>query len=70
VVVAAYTFVNSLVAPPTATHTRTSHGAISSPSRLQLTKHVGGVVIDKWLPAGPPMTPETGSRQAPRLVLS
>ncbi len=52
VAVALYTFVNSLVAPPTATHSRTEPSAIESPSTLQPTPHDGGVALDNWLPAG------------------
>jgi len=52
VVVALYTFVNSLVAPPTATHARTVRSAIGSTSTLQPTHHSRGVAVDKWLVAG------------------
>ena len=57
VVVALYTFVNSIVAPPTATHARTVRSAIGSPSTLQPTHHDSGVALDKWLPAGSLGTP-------------
>ncbi len=57
VVVALYTFVNSLVAPPTATHSRTVRSAIGSSSTLQPTHHDGRVELDRPVPAGTFRTP-------------
>ncbi len=47
VVVALYTLVNSLVAPPTAAHARTAPSTVGSPSALRPTFHDSGETLDR-----------------------
>jgi uncharacterized membrane protein YfcA len=58
VVVALYTFVNTLVAPPTATHARTTHSSIGSPGTRQTAHNDSGVALDMLFPAGSRGTPD------------
>jgi len=58
VVVALYTFVNTLVAPPTAGHALTARSAIGSPSTRQPAHHDRGVALERWFPAGSLETPD------------
>ena len=69
IVVALYTFVDSLVAPPTATHSRTAGAAIGSRSTPQPAHHGGGIALDRWLPAGTRGTPGGVTRRTSVLTI-
>ena len=71
-VVALYTFVDTLVAPPATTHARTVRNAIGTIATLQPAHHVGGTVPDGRQGAGAPDAgqgngPILGARPRPRL---
>jgi uncharacterized membrane protein YfcA len=69
VVVALYTFVSSLVAPPTAAHSRTARSTIGSPSTRQPAHHDSGVAPDRWLPTATRGTPDGVTPRTSTLTL-